>query len=50
MADTGIVYRGIGVGYSDGIIDNERFGMRRFTYYTNGSAYPYSDPSNAAPA
>jgi hypothetical protein len=46
--DTGIVYKGIGVGYSDGIIDNERFGMRRFTYYTNGAAYPYTDPNNAA--
>lgn len=29
----GIVYEGIGIGYSDGIIDNERFGMRRFNYY-----------------
>lgn len=48
IADTGIVYKGIGVGYSDGIIDNERFGMRRFTYYTNGSAFPYTDPSSAA--
>lgn len=48
MNDTGIVYQGIGVGYSDGILDNERFGMRRFTYYTNGSAYPTTDPSNAS--
>ena len=48
IADTGIVYSGSGVGYSDSIIDNERFGMRRFTYYTNGAAYPYTDPSNAA--
>lgn len=29
----GIVYSGIGVGYSDGIIDNERYGMRIFDYY-----------------
>ncbi len=43
----GIVYGGIGLGYYDGIVDNERFGMRLFTYYTNGAVYPYSDPSNA---
>jgi len=28
-----------GIGYGDGVIDNERFGMRRFLYYVNtGSA------------
>lgn len=43
----GIVYSGIGTGYGDGIIDNERFGMRRFTYFTNGASYPYSDPDVA---
>ncbi|MDC1403445.1 T9SS type A sorting domain-containing protein [Crocinitomicaceae bacterium] len=43
----GIVYRGIGTGYSDGLIDNERFGMRRFTYFTNGAAAAVSDPSSA---
>lgn len=48
IADTGIVYRGIGVGYSDQIIDNERFGMRRFTYYTSTASFPYSDPQSAA--
>ena len=47
MNDTGIVYKGIGIGYNDGIIDNERFGMRRFTYYTNGASYPYTDPAAA---
>jgi hypothetical protein len=47
MADTGIVYSGIGTGYGDDIIDNERFGMRRFTYFTNDAAYPYTDPSVA---
>ena len=47
ISDTGIVYNGIGIGYSDGLIDNERFGMRRFTYYTNGAQFPYSDPNNA---
>lgn len=48
IAGDGIVYRGIGTGYSDGIIDNERFGMRRFTYYTNGATFPYNDPATAA--
>jgi hypothetical protein len=31
----GIVYKGIGVGYGDGVVDNERFGMRRFIYHNN---------------
>jgi hypothetical protein len=48
LANGGIIYKGIGIGYSDGIIDNERFGMRRFTYYTSTSAYPYNDPGPAA--
>ncbi len=48
LDSNGIVYRGIGTGYSDGVIDNERFGMRRFTYFTNGASFPYSDPSSAA--
>lgn len=50
IAGGGIVYKGIGIGYSDGIIDNERFGMRRFTYYTGsgGNGYPYTDPGGAA--
>ena len=29
----GIPYRGIGIGYGDGVIDNERYGMRKFLYY-----------------
>lgn len=48
LADSGIVYGGIGTGYSDGIIDNERFGMRRFIYYTNGDNQTMSDPTTAA--
>ncbi len=31
----GIPYKGLGIGYGDSIIDNERFGMRRFVYYNN---------------
>ncbi|MEN9301959.1 MAG: hypothetical protein RL264_388 [Bacteroidota bacterium] len=48
IANKGIVYKGIGIGYSDGIVDNERFGMRRFSYYTATAAFPYSDPTTAA--
>ena len=33
LSQGGIPYKGLGIGYSDGIIDNERFGMRRFVYY-----------------
>lgn len=37
IKDDGIVYKGQGVGYGDGIIDNERFGMRKFLYHANTS-------------
>ncbi|MEZ4889092.1 MAG: T9SS type A sorting domain-containing protein [Crocinitomicaceae bacterium] len=47
ILNKGIVYNGIGTGYGDGVIDNERFGMRRFTYFTNAASYPYTDPSVA---
>lgn len=36
-----------GVGYGDGIIDNERFGMRRFLYHNN-DATPRGDPTAGA--
>ncbi|MFK7787057.1 MAG: T9SS type A sorting domain-containing protein [Crocinitomicaceae bacterium] len=48
IQDDGIVYSGIGIGYRDGIIDNERYGMRGFTYYNNGGAATQADPSSAA--
>ncbi|MEM9023741.1 MAG: T9SS C-terminal target domain-containing protein, partial [Bacteroidota bacterium] len=42
----GIPYRGIGVGYGDGIIDNERFGMRKFLYHNAGGGNPnITDPN-----
>jgi hypothetical protein len=44
----GIVYKGLGIGYQDGIIDNERYGMKRFTYYTSTAAATQSDPTTAA--
>ncbi len=43
-----IIGEGInGVNFGDGIIDNERFGMRRFVYHTNCSSGPTCDPSKA---
>jgi hypothetical protein len=41
----GIPYKGIGIGYGDGIADNERFGMRRFVYYNNGSNPIFGEPT-----
>lgn len=35
-----------GIGYGDGIVDNERYGMRRFVYYNNSSAQN-GEPDNA---
>jgi hypothetical protein len=52
IAKKGIVYSGLGIGYGDGIIDNERFGMKRFNYYSGGTTGPVndniSDPTTAA--
>jgi hypothetical protein len=36
-----------GVNFGDSIIDNERFGMRRFVYHNNGGADYQSDPEIA---
>jgi hypothetical protein len=33
IAQKGIPYKGLGIGYGDGIIDNERLGMKRFTFF-----------------
>jgi len=46
LQDDGIVYPGQGAGYGDGIIDNERYGMRKFLYHVNASG-PVGDPSSA---
>ncbi len=35
-----------GLGFGDGIIDNERFGMRRFVYYNNDANPITGDPTN----
>lgn len=40
-----------GIGFGDGIVDNERFGMRRFLYYsntTNGANQNQTDPTSSA--
>jgi len=36
-----------GVNFGDGIVDNERFGMRRFLYHNNGGPAWFNDPSIA---
>ena len=41
----GIPYEGIGIGYGDGVVDNERFGMRRFVYYNNSGNQINGEPS-----
>jgi hypothetical protein len=44
----GIPYPGIGIGYGDGVVDNERFGMRKFLYHNNtGGPQATQDPSDA---
>ena len=43
----GIPYEGIGIGYGDGVADNERFGMRRFVYYNNSGNPINGEPSTA---
>ncbi|MGV3611991.1 MAG: T9SS type A sorting domain-containing protein [Fluviicola sp.] len=48
IANKGIVYRGLGIGYGDDIVDNERYGMRNFTIYTGGGAEPQADPTSAS--
>jgi len=38
-----------GVNFEDGIVDNERFGMRRFVYHNNTSANPNTTDPRTAP-
>ena len=42
----GIPYKGIGIGYGDGVVDNERYGMRAFLYHNNDGTVT-GDPSVA---
>jgi len=48
IALDGIPYAGLGIGFGDNVIDNERLGMRRFTYFTGGAVAPQTDPTSAA--
>ncbi len=45
----GIPYAGLGIGYGDTIVDNERYGMKKFVYYSiGGGQFPGDgDPSSA---
>ena len=43
----GIPYKGIGIGYGDGVNDNERFGMRAFIYFSRDAASCCNDPGLA---
>jgi len=44
----GIPYKGLGIGYGDDVIDNERFGMRAFIYFNRQSSNSnVTDPSVA---
>ena len=44
----GIPYKGLGIGYGDGVVDNERFGMRRFVYYNNTTNPIFGEPSTSS--
>ncbi|NOQ71578.1 MAG: T9SS C-terminal target domain-containing protein [Crocinitomix sp.] len=46
-AKKGMPYAGLGIGYGDGVPDNERFGMQRFVYYNNSTGNN-GDPTTAA--
>ncbi len=46
LLDSGIVYSGIGIGYGDTIVDNERLGMRAFVYHNIGENGATEDPQN----
>ena len=47
--NNGIPYSGLGIGFGDGVVDNERIGMKRFLYYNNtgGGGAAQTDPQTA---
>lgn len=49
LANNGIPYEGLGIGYGDSIVDNERYGMKKFVYYSiGGGQFPGDgDPQSA---
>lgn len=46
IAQEGIPYAGLGLGFGDGVVDNERLGMAKFVYYNNAGGVQ-GDPDNA---
>ena len=48
LAQNGIPYAGLGIGFGDGITDNEYFGLSHFMYYSigNGAFLGDGDPQN----
>jgi hypothetical protein len=49
VAQKGIPYDGLGIGYGDGVVDNERFGMRAYIYFNRESSNGnMTDPASAA--
>lgn len=44
IEDDGIVYAGQGAGYGDKIVDNERYGMRKFVYQNRDGIDAVNDP------
>ncbi len=46
LDSNGIPYPGLGIGYDDTIVDNERYGMRKFVYYNNAGG-TQGDPTSA---
>lgn len=46
QAQGGIPYKGIGIGYGDGVVDNERFGMRAYLYFNREGNPNMTDPAN----
>ncbi len=49
LAQGGIPYKGLGIGYGDGVVDNERFGMRKFVFYNNSNNNVVGDPNSGSP-
>ncbi|UKN03564.1 T9SS C-terminal target domain-containing protein [Paracrocinitomix mangrovi] len=47
IAQGGIPYEGLGIGYGDGTVDNERLGMSKFVYFTGGAGAVQGDPDDA---
>lgn len=48
LDSNGIPYSGLGIGYGDGVVDNERYGMRKFVYYNIGAIVNGNGDPNTA--